>query len=111
MKMLLKCIMILVWLLYGSFFAGITHAQGSRTDGGMIVTEESLLNPAHKQIEFIVVKDIPDSARVELQTYSSEGIVNRFTTLMFPKGLQKYQVIPVWNGDLNLFSSTPWFKI
>lgn len=83
-------------------------AQNLRTDGGLLVTEESLLSPGKKQAVFVVAKNIAGPARLELQMYSSEGIVNRFTNLNFPDGLKRGQIIPVWNGEFNSFHTTPW---
>lgn len=89
-------------------FASNTAAQTYRTDGGLIVTEDSLLSPGNKKIVFVVAKEFPSQARMEFQTISSEGIVNRFSPQEFPQGLRKGQVLPVWNGELNSFHATPW---
>ncbi len=87
-----------------------TSAQNYRTDGGAIVLEDSLLSPTRKQIVFVVTKNIPQSARVEMQTISTEGRVNKFTPLLFPNGLRQGQIIPMWNNELNSFHTTPWLR-
>ena len=75
---------------------------------GALVTEESLLSPNKKQIVFVVSKNIAGPTRVELQTHTSEGLVNNFAPLQFPQGLQRGQIIPIWDGELTAFQSTPW---
>jgi len=87
-----------------------TSAQNYRTDGGVIVLEDGLLSPTSKQIIFVVTKNIPQSARVEMQTISTEGQVNKFTPLLFPNGLRQGQIIPMWNSELNSFHTTPWLR-
>ena len=86
----------------------VAEGQVSRIDGSLLVTEESLLSSNHKKIVLVVAKNISGPARVELQTMTSEGIVNRFTPQEFPNGLTKGQVISVWNGEFNVFHATPW---
>lgn len=86
-------------------------AQSYHDDGGLIVTENSLLPPNKQQMVFVLAKDIPRPARVELQTYSLEGIVNRFTPMQFPQGLKRGQIIPVWNAEFNAFHITPWLYL
>ena len=86
-------------------------AQPSRTDGGLIVIEDSLLSSNRKQIVFVVAKEILEPVWIEFQTTSSEGIVNRFTPINFPQGLQKGQIVPVWNGEFNKFHTTPWLRL
>ena len=97
-------------VLFGVVVFASTKAQAQtyRTDGGLIVVEDSLLSPNYKRIVFVVAKEISMPARVEFQTISSEGIVNRFSPQEFPLGLRKGQVINVWNGELNNFHATPW---
>jgi hypothetical protein len=89
-------------------FQGMMFAQNIRTDGGLIVTEDSLLSLNNKKLLFVVAQNILQPTRVEVQTVSSEGIVNHFTPIQFPQGLKRGQVIPIWNGELNGFYTTPW---
>lgn len=109
MKYNMSLMMTLV-LVVGIFWATNATAQTYQTNGGLIVVDENLLSGEknHKQIVFVVAKDIFSAARIEFETYSSEGIVNHFTPLQFPTGLHKGLVIPMWNGDLNSFHNTPW---
>lgn len=89
-------------------FQGMMFAQNIRTDGGLIVTEDKLLSANHKKLVFVVAQNITQPTRVEVQTVSSEGIVNHFTHLQFPQGLKLGQILPIWDGVLNEFHSTPW---
>lgn len=86
----------------------VAEAQVSRIDGSVLVAEDSLLSSNHKKIVLVVAKNISGPARVELQTMTSEGIVNRFAPQDFPNGLTKGQAISVWNGEFNAFHATPW---
>lgn len=107
-----KLLSILMAMLFiQSFFQQKTFAQTYRTDGGVIVIEDSLLLSSKKQVVFIVTKNILQTARVEFKTITSEGLVNEFTPLTFPQGLVKGQIIPIWNNELNNFHSTPWLYL
>ncbi len=97
-----------MFLSVSIFFAFNVNAQSNEGDAGAIVTEDSLLSPGRKQIIFVMAKDIAGPTRVEFSTYTNEGITNRFTPLSFPTGLQRGQIIPIYNGELNIFNSTPW---
>ncbi len=105
-----KLIVIVAVLATWLNTTAITTAQSYQTNGGLIVTDESLLSSSHKRLVFVVTKNIPGPVRIELQTVSSEGIVNQFTPLQFPQGLQLGQIIPVWDGNLNSFHNTPWLN-
>lgn len=86
-----------------------TNAQNSYDDGGLLVVEDSFLSPSHKQIVFVVAKDISQSTKIEIQTYDlMEGVFNTFKPLRFPQGVRRGQIIPIWNGDLTLHANTPW---
>ena len=111
----MKNLAVLVAVLAVVFSLGITQeveAQNYHSDGGLLVVEDVLLSgETHKQIVFVVSKNISSAARVEMQTHTSEGVVNQFKTLVFPQGLTRGQIVPIWNGDLNSFGSTPWLNI
>lgn len=108
----MKSVNVLFVVLATLFCVGILGkkvvAQNYRTDGGLLVMEDDLLLLKKKQVVFVVAKNISSPARVEFQTISSEGIINRFTPLNFPQGLKRGQVIPIWSGELNSFLTTPW---
>lgn len=92
---------------------GITKpasAQSYQTDAGAIVIEDGLLLSSYKQLIFVMAKNISQPTRIELHTITSEGVVNNFAPLNFPQGLVKGQIIPLWNGELNSFHTTPWFR-
>ncbi len=86
------------------------NIQNYRTDGGVIILEDSILSSSQKQIIFVVTKDILQSSRVELQTVSSEGQVNKFQPLLFDSGLRRGQIIPILTGQLTAFNTTPWLR-
>lgn len=106
---------VLVAALVAVFGLGImqeVEAQNYHSDGGLLVVEDVLLSSeTHKQIVFVVSKNISSAARIEMQTHTSEGVVNNFKTLEFSQGLTRGQIVPIWNGDLNSFGSTPWLNI
>ena len=84
-------------------------AQNSGDDGGLLVVDDSFLSPSHKQIVFVIAKDIPQSTKIEIQTYDlMEGTINKFKPLQFPQGVKRGQIVPIWNGDLKLHANTPW---
>ena len=84
-------------------------AQNSGDDGGLLVVDDSFLSPSHKQIVFVIAKDIPQSTKIEIQTSDlMEGTINKFKTLQFPQGVKRGQIVPIWNGDLKLHANTPW---
>ena len=66
-------LVIVLAILFGvSIFSERLNAQNYRTDGGLIVVEDSLLSPNRKQVVFVVAKDILSTARVEIQTHTSD---------------------------------------
>ena len=109
MKKLLS--ILVAMLVVQSFLHQKTFAQTYRTDGGVIVIEDSLLLSSKKQVVFVVTKNILQTARVEFKTMTSDGLVNEFTPLNFPQGLVKGQIIPIWNSEPNSFNSTPWLYL
>ena len=111
MKRFTMLVIVLVLLFGLSVLPERVSAQNYRTDGGLTVVEDSLLSPNRKQVVFVVAKDIPSSARVEIQTHTSEGVVNNYSPHQVPQGLTRGQIIPIWSGEFNSFNTTPWFNI
>jgi hypothetical protein len=86
-------------------------AQSSYDDGGVLVTEDSLLSPSRKQVIFVVAKDILQPTKVAMQIQTNEGIIHQFQSLQFPQGVRRGQIIPIWNGEFSLYKDTPWLYI
>lgn len=84
------------------------EAQSSGNDAGLIVTSDDLLSSNHKQLVFVVAKNIPGPTTLKLSTYNNDGVTHQFRSLIFPIGLQRGQVIPLWKGEFNDFFATPW---
>jgi hypothetical protein len=109
----MKKLIFTVAILCGVFGVGAnrTYSQSYHDDGGVLVTEDSLLAANHKQVVFVVAKDLRGPVRIDMQIQTSEGLVNQFTPLQFPLGVKQGQIVPVWNGEFNSFHTTPWLYI
>ena len=109
----MKNFSVLVAVLAVVFSAGSwqkLQAQTQRYDAGIIVVDERILSPTYKQIAFIVTKTIVEPTTVQFQTMTLDGIIHAYQTLSFKDGLRKGQSIPLWNGDLTVFETTPWMN-
>lgn len=84
------------------------YAQSYNTNSMAIVLEDTLLSANNKKIVLVVVKEMNGPTELKMRTTTSEGIVNEFKPLQFEQGLKRGQVIQLWNGEFNLFYSTPW---
>ena len=93
------------------FCVGFAFTQTSHDDGGVLVVEDSLLSPAHKQVVFVIATNIVQSTKIEVEVHTLDGIYNRFKPLQFPQGVRRGQIIPIWNGEFNQFHDTPWLYI
>ncbi len=105
--------LVVVAALVAVFFVGGSQvkAQISHDDGGVLVTEDSLLSPNRKQVVFVVAKNITEPTKIEMIFRNNEGVETKFKTLQFPQGVKQGQIIPIWNGEFNQFSETPWLYI
>lgn len=87
-----------------------TSAQTIRSDGGFIVIDSRPLSPTNKQVVFVVGKNFSGTTTLQFQTISNEGFVHNYPSLNFPDGLSKGQVIKLWDGEFNVFQTTPWLR-